>query len=76
MHIDMTKVISLSDDAYARMKSWKRPGESFSDVVIRVGVERRPLADFVGIWKDVDVDAMKNEIAEGRRRFRTREVRF
>jgi predicted CopG family antitoxin len=32
----MAKVISLSEKAYERLKSMKKPGESFSDVVVRV----------------------------------------
>ena len=76
MCIYMTKVISLSDEAYVRMKAWKREGESFSDVVVRMEGGRRPLSDFAGIWKDIDTDSMKKEIAESRKRFRTREVRF
>ncbi|HLF17165.1 MAG TPA: antitoxin VapB family protein [Candidatus Thermoplasmatota archaeon] len=31
----MSKVVQLSDDAYARLKASKRTGESFSDVVVR-----------------------------------------
>lgn len=31
----MTKLVQLSDEAYRRLKTAKRPGESFSDVVVR-----------------------------------------
>jgi predicted CopG family antitoxin len=33
----MTKVISLSERAYGTLKKLKRPNESFSDVVLRIG---------------------------------------
>lgn len=32
----MTKVVQLSDEAYARLRSLKLPGESFSDAVLRL----------------------------------------
>ncbi|HWG91322.1 MAG TPA: antitoxin VapB family protein [Candidatus Thermoplasmatota archaeon] len=32
----MTKTISLSDEAYALLSQAKRPGESFSDVAVRL----------------------------------------
>jgi len=31
----MTKMVQFSDEAYRRLKEEKRPGESFSDVVLR-----------------------------------------
>lgn len=34
----MTKVVQLSDEAYGRLRNIKRPGESFSDVVLRLAV--------------------------------------
>ena len=43
MHIVliMTKVISLSNEAYLTLKNLKKSGESFSDVVLRVAGERK-----------------------------------
>ena len=35
MHMHMTKVISLSDKAYERLKMLKEGRDSFSDVVLR-----------------------------------------
>lgn len=32
----MTQVVQLSDDAYRRLTNAKRPGESYSDVVLRL----------------------------------------
>lgn len=42
-----SKTISLSDEAYERLRSKKEEGESFSDVVNRLAGER-PLLDIVG----------------------------
>ncbi|MBI2672192.1 antitoxin VapB family protein [Candidatus Woesearchaeota archaeon] len=48
----MTKVISLSNEAYERIKSVKRSGESFSDVIIKLigKTKKKPLSDFLGKW--------------------------
>ena len=32
-----TKSIAISDDAYLSLKGLKRPGENFSDVILRIG---------------------------------------
>lgn len=42
----MTKVVQLSDDAYRHLTNAKRPGESYSDAVLRVlgGGDLRELA--------------------------------
>lgn len=45
------KTVGLDKEAYERLKAEKRPGESFSDVVKRLTRKRRPLTEFVGLWK-------------------------
>lgn len=49
----MTKTISLSDDAYDKLRRRKQEGESFSDVVDRLAGER-PLLDVVGTGREGD----------------------
>lgn len=46
------KTISLSDEAYRRLSSLKREGESFTDVILRLcsTTPKRPLASFAGAW--------------------------
>lgn len=48
----VSKNISVSQEAYALLSSERRPGESFSDVVIRLGREHMAqiaLTELVGI---------------------------
>lgn len=65
-----SKSISLDAEAYELLRAQKRPGESFSDVVKRELRPKRPLSDFVGIWKDMpegEFEEVKAIIREGRR---------
>jgi predicted CopG family antitoxin len=73
--VSMTKVISLSEKAYQTLKSLKKPGESFSDVVIRVGSKekKKSLLDFAGTWKGDDADKVLAIIMEDRERMKPRE---
>jgi predicted CopG family antitoxin len=45
--------VALDADAYALLRRHKRGEESFSDVVKRLARPRRPLTEFVGMWKDL-----------------------
>ena len=80
MHVCMfmTKVISLSDEAYSELKKLKKEGESFSDVVIKVTrKERKPLSAYLGKWSDPkDLDRIKKELESERKRAKTRDVEF
>lgn len=59
----MTKTISLSDDAYEKLRARKHEGESFSDVVDRLAGER-PLLDVVGTGSEGD--GVREAITEAR----------
>ena len=50
----MAKNVALSKDAYEMLDRLKRPGESFSDVVKRLGESKNKpnWREFAGIWKD------------------------
>ena len=78
MHIApiMTKVISLSEKAYETLKSMKKPGESFSDVVIRVASKekKRSILEFAGTWKGDDADEVVAQIMKDRERVKSREL--
>ena len=60
-----TTTISLSDDAYERLKAMKREGESFSDVVRRLtaGVE---IGEYYGVLDDETGSELAAVVAERR----------
>jgi predicted CopG family antitoxin len=71
----VTRVISLSDEAYRILKKLKREKESFSDVIIRIvrGLERKPLSDFSGKWVGEDLERVFRNIQLEREGVRSRE---
>ncbi|MBI5392932.1 antitoxin VapB family protein [Candidatus Woesearchaeota archaeon] len=74
----MTKIISLSDKAYSRMKSIKADSESFSDVVIRLTEKKTkmPISAFFGKWPGgaEELNKIERILKEDRKRFKTRDV--
>ncbi|MEM2083639.1 MAG: antitoxin VapB family protein [Nitrososphaerota archaeon] len=72
----MTKVISLSEEAYKILKKLKKSEESFSDVIIRIakGLEAKPLIDYAGKWVGNDIDEIFKNILSERELSKTREI--
>lgn len=64
-----TKTISLSEDAYERLKNMKRENESFSDVVRRLCTPIK-LRDFYGVLSPESAASLENTIEEARRTHR------
>ncbi|MCX6644287.1 MAG: antitoxin VapB family protein [Candidatus Bathyarchaeota archaeon] len=64
----MTKVVSLSNEAYQTLKQLKKSGESFSDVVLRVAGERKKksLLEFSGKWAGDDIDEVFLQVKKDR----------
>ncbi|MBI4438831.1 antitoxin VapB family protein [Candidatus Woesearchaeota archaeon] len=79
MHL-MTKVISLSDEAYTCLKSLKKEGESFSDVVNRIASteKKKSLLELAGKWPggNQELETIKRTIYEDRKKFKLRKVGF
>jgi predicted CopG family antitoxin len=63
----MTRV-SLTSEAYARLKAVKQQGESFSDVVMQHVPQKIDLKDFLGSCKGMDADKLNVRIKSERRR--------
>ena len=70
MELPMTKVISLSNEAYETLKESKKPGESFSDVVLRIAKKKKKksLLEFSGKWVGDDADEVLAQIMKDRER--------
>jgi predicted CopG family antitoxin len=49
----MTKTISLSEDAYKVLKRQKLPGESFSDAVLRLCKTKAKLSDILPMYPEL-----------------------
>lgn len=58
----MTKTVSLRDEAYRRLASLKREGESFSDLVERLTEEKVPeYADLAGVLSGETLEEIRRE---------------
>ncbi len=76
----MVKVISLSNEAYERLKALKRE-RSFSDTVIDLVEEKKKkkdIMDFAGAFSDnaEEWEKIKRKIYEDRKKAKLREVKF
>jgi predicted CopG family antitoxin len=74
----MTKVISLSEEAYKALKRLKGEGESFSDVVMRMTktAEPKSLLGFMGRWKGADIDLVFEKVMAEREASKGRELKI
>ena len=76
----MVKVISLSNEAYRKLKELKRE-ESFSEIVIELIEEKRKkkknFMNFFGIWANEadEWEKIKKKIYDDRKKAKLREVR-
>ncbi len=59
--------ISISDEAYERLKSIKKPGESFTDVINRL-TGRRSILELAGIISREEGREMKLGVKEIRKK--------
>ena len=49
----MAKNIAVADDVYDMLVKEKQEGESFSDVIRRIGKRRKSILEFYGAWADI-----------------------
>lgn len=69
-----TKTISITENAYERLKVRKEANESFSGVINRI-TGKRSLMEFAGMLSEGEGQAMMQSIREGRERSRKRRER-
>lgn len=75
----MTKVISLSDDAYASLKALKYKNESFSEVVRKITkeIKKKKLLSLAGAWKDSpEMDKIFKNILDVRHKSKERGIKL
>ncbi len=70
-----TKTISITEEAYERLRIQKAQKESFSDVINRV-TGKRSIMELAGILSDEEANKMKEHIKEMRSRSRERSVKL
>lgn len=74
----------ISEKAYEILKRKKRPGESFTDVIIRLGMEKGSIAKLLEHIKGEDFEPISKETArhikeaskEFRKNFKLKNVRL
>ena len=57
------KTITISIEAYEALLKLKRPGESFSDVILKLA-KKRSLLDLAGVWRDVSDEELEKVLKE------------
>lgn len=64
------------EDAYRMLSNMKYKNESFSEVIRRIGEEKKDIMKFAGAWKHLDEKEIKNmkERIESIRKRSTREL--
>ena len=76
----MVKPVSLSNQAYEVLSRMKKEDESFSDLVLRLSLNYKTgnLMKFFGKWPGdkKELDKIKAEINEDRKKFKLSKVRF
>lgn len=75
IHSMGTKTISLSDEAYSRLKAEKREGESFTQVVNRL-TRKTSLLKIAGFLKKEEAEEMEKVIKEMREKSRARTLKI
>jgi len=49
-----TKSLTITDEAYDRLKEYKKEGESFTDIILRLTGDQRDIMQGFGAMKDVE----------------------
>ena len=65
-----TKTISITEEAYERLRTQKAPKESFTDVINRI-TGKRSIMELAGILSDEEASKMEDFIKKSRLASRT-----
>lgn len=72
IHVHMaTKTISITEETYEMLASWKKENESFSEVIKRLG-SKPSLVRFAGTLSEKRASELEASITESRERSRKR----
>ena len=63
----VSKLIALKKEAYAKLLALKRPGQSFSELVMELTRPRGQLDEFIGMWTDEQADRIGKSILQVRK---------
>ena len=66
-----TKTISITEEAYERLRMRKEKNESFTDVINKI-TGKRDIMEFAGILSDEDAEKIKKHIKKRRQASRER----
>lgn len=68
MHISMTRIISISDEAYNTLKRIKAQ-RSFSEIILAIAREKakKDIMAFAGVLSDKEGEELKNRMYEERK---------
>ena len=69
VYINMAKTMTVSEEAYERLASKKEPGESFSEVIIKL-TGKANLMDLAGVLSRAEASDLRKAISLGRERMR------
>ncbi|TAL55716.1 MAG: hypothetical protein EPN86_03105 [Nanoarchaeota archaeon] len=67
----MTKNVTITDDAYERLKQVKEDNESFTDAILRL-TKARKLSDFAGILSADEAENLRESVKKSRRQSQIR----
>lgn len=63
-----TKTISITTEAYERLRSKKMPRESFSDVILRL-TGKKDLMEFAGLLSEKEAEEIEDSVKSLREKY-------
>jgi predicted CopG family antitoxin len=60
-----TKTITITEDAYNILRSWRDDNESFSQIISKLG-KKQKLSDIAGLLSNKEADELERRIKDSR----------